>query len=81
LAPALAGRALPDDTLFIFARAAEGARMPLAILRKRVADLPLSFTLDDTLALTPEMKISSFAEVKIEARVSKSGQPCHRRAT
>lgn len=74
LAPALAGRALPDDTLFIFARAAEGARMPLAILRKRVADLPLSFTLDDTLALTPEMKISSFAEVKIEARVSKSGQ-------
>ena len=74
LAPALAGKAQPDDTLFVFARAANGQRMPLAVLRKRVADLPLTFTLDDSLALNPEMKISSFAEVKIEARISKSGQ-------
>ena len=74
LAPALAGKAQPDDTLFVFARAVNGPRMPLAVLRKRVADLPLTFTLDDTLALNPEMKISSVAEVKVEARISKSGQ-------
>ncbi|MFI4981130.1 MAG: c-type cytochrome biogenesis protein CcmI [Nevskiales bacterium] len=74
LAKALAAGAQPDDTLFVFARAANGPRMPLAVLRKRVADLPLSFTLDDSLALNPEMKISSVAEVKVEARISKSGQ-------
>ena len=74
LAPSLAGKAQPDDTLFIFARAVNGPRMPLAVLRKRVADLPLSFTLDDSMAMSPAMKISSFADVRIEARVSKSGQ-------
>jgi cytochrome c-type biogenesis protein CcmH len=74
LGPALAGKAQPDDTLFVFARAVNGPRMPLAVLRKRVSDLPLSFTLDDSLALNPEMKISGVAEVKVEARVSKSGQ-------
>ncbi|MDO8788247.1 MAG: c-type cytochrome biogenesis protein CcmI [Sulfuritalea sp.] len=74
LAPALAGKAQPDDTLFILARAVDGPRMPLAVLRKRVADLPLSFTLDDSLALDPQMRLSSVAAVNIEARISKSGQ-------
>lgn len=74
LAPALADKARPDDTLFIFARAVNGPRMPLAVLRKRVADLPMSFTLDDSLALNPEMKISGAAQVKIEAHISRSGQ-------
>ena len=74
LSPALAAQAGPDDTVFIFARPAEGARMPVAILRKQVKDLPLSFTLDDTLAMAPEAKLSLFPQVVVSARISRSGQ-------
>ncbi len=74
LAPALAARVLPTDTVFVFARAAEGPRMPLAIVRRTVADLPFSFTLDDSMAMSPQMKLSGFAKVIVGARVSRSGQ-------
>ena len=50
IAPALAGKIGPTDTVFIFARAAQGPRMPLAILRAQARDLPLTFSLDDTMA-------------------------------
>ncbi|HEY6241712.1 MAG TPA: c-type cytochrome biogenesis protein CcmI [Burkholderiales bacterium] len=72
LAPELARKVAPDDTVFIFARAAEGPRMPLAILRKRGSDLPLEFTLDDSMAMGPQMNLSAFSRVVIGARVSKS---------
>jgi len=72
LAPALAGKVAPNDTVFIFARAAEGPRMPLAILRKRGSDLPVEFTLDDSMAMGPQMNLSAFPRVVIGARVSKS---------
>ena len=74
LAPALQGRVAPDDTLFVFARAVNGSRMPLAVLRKQVKDLPLSFTLDDSLAMSPAAKLSSAANVVVGARISKSGK-------
>jgi len=73
LAPALAAKAKPDDTLFVFARAAEGPRMPLAILRKQVKDLPLSFTLDDSMAMSPEARVSSVPRVVVGARISARG--------
>ncbi|HEX2540618.1 MAG TPA: tetratricopeptide repeat protein [Caldimonas sp.] len=73
LAPALAASAAPDDTVFVFARAAEGGRMPLAILRARVADLPLSFTLDDSSAMSPTARLSGASSVVVAARISKSG--------
>ena len=73
LAPALAAKALPTDTVFVFARAVEGPRMPLAVQRAKVSDLPLDFKLDDSLAVSPDFKISGFTEVRIEARISRSG--------
>jgi cytochrome c-type biogenesis protein CcmH len=74
LSPALAAQAGPDDTVFVFARAADGPRMPLALLKKRVADLPFDFVLDDSLAMSPAAKLSGAAQVVVGARISKSGQ-------
>ncbi len=74
LSPALRAQTTPDEVVFIFARAVNGSRMPLAVRRARVADLPLDFMLDDSQAMSPDNKISSAQELRIEARVSKSGQ-------
>jgi cytochrome c-type biogenesis protein CcmH len=73
LSAALQGKAAPGDTVFIFARAATGPRMPLAIMRKKVSDLPFNFVLDDSTAMSPDNKLSSAAQVVVGARISKSG--------
>ena len=73
LAPSIAAGAKPDDTVFVFARPADGSRMPVALVRARVRDLPLSFTLDDSTAMLPDRKLSQHADVVIGARVSRSG--------
>jgi cytochrome c-type biogenesis protein CcmH len=73
LAPALAAKASPEDTVFVFARPAEGSRMPLAIIRKQVKDLPFRFELSDSMAMTPQSRLSAFSQVVVGARVSKAG--------
>ena len=71
--PALAANVSPQDTVFIYANAAEGPRMPLAIIRTTVDKLPYDFVLDDSLAMIPQMKLSQVKSVMVRARISKSG--------
>lgn len=73
LAPALAARTAPEDTVFVLARPAQGSRMPLAAVRAKVKDLPLKFSFDDSMAMNPSAKLSDYSEVVVAARVSKSG--------
>ncbi len=61
------------DSVFIFARASTGPRMPLAVVRLSVADLPVSVTLDDSMAMIPNMSVSAFPSVTVSARISPSG--------
>lgn len=69
----LQAQAGPEDTVFIFARAANGPRMPLAIVVKQVRDLPVTVVLDDSQAMSPAMALSGFETVEVGARISKSG--------
>ena len=70
----VAAQAKPDDLLFVFARPDEGSRMPLAVVRAKVADLPLQFSFDDSMALSGGQKISDLGTISIEARVAKAGK-------
>lgn len=74
LTPGLAAQVAPEHTVFVFARAAEGSRMPLAIVKKQVRDLPFDFTLDDSTAMTPQTRLSQASRVVVGARISKTGQ-------
>lgn len=81
IAPGLAEKIAPGDMLFVLARAAGAAgssaptsRMPLAVLRiPAPQSWPYLFALTDAMAMAPGMNLSSFPEVVIEARISKSG--------
>ena len=73
LDPSLASQVSPQDTVFIYANAADGPRMPLAIVRTTVDKLPYDFVLDDSMAMNPQMKLSHISSVMVRARISRSG--------
>jgi len=74
IAPELLERAAPGDTVFVYAKAASGPPMPLAIRRFRAADLPLEAYLGKEHSMTPAMTLDDFDSLRVIARVSKSGQ-------
>ena len=73
LSPELRAQTSPEDTVFIFAKAAPNGRMPLAAERKQVKDLPYQFTLDDSKSMSPQARLSGATQVVVSARISKSG--------
>ncbi len=74
LAPGLASKGSPTDTLFVFAKAVDGPPMPVAIVRATKRELPFSFRLDDSNSPMPARKLSQAGTVVIVARLSKSGE-------
>ncbi|NOS72987.1 MAG: c-type cytochrome biogenesis protein CcmI [Methyloglobulus sp.] len=73
LANELQSSVKPEDTVFIYAQAITGPKMPLAIIRKQARELPLSVNLTDADSMLPNMKLSSFKQVRLLARISKFG--------
>ncbi|MFQ5938259.1 MAG: c-type cytochrome biogenesis protein CcmI, partial [Acidiferrobacterales bacterium] len=73
LEPSLINESAPEDTVFIFVRAPQGPRAPIAVTRARVKDLPLSFEFDDSMSMVPQLRLSQFPEVLVAARISHSG--------
>lgn len=64
----------PDHTVYIYARAANGSKIPLAITRKQVRDLPMTVDLTEAMAMNPALTLASATKVIVVARVSQSGQ-------
>jgi cytochrome c-type biogenesis protein CcmH len=75
ISPELLGEVAPEDTVFVFARAVSGPPMPLAVGRYTLATLPGEIVLDDSSAMSPQLRISGFEQVAVQARVAKGGQP------
>jgi cytochrome c-type biogenesis protein CcmH len=72
LAPGMKDKTTPSDIVMVIARL-PGTRVPLAVLRASASELPMKFTLDDSMAMNPQALISTAKEVEVEARVSKTG--------
>ncbi len=75
ISPQLKAKAKPGDAVFVYAKAMQGPPMPLAVRKLTLADLPVALTLSDADAMMPSMKLSSFNQVVVGARVSTSGNP------
>ena len=74
ISPAIQAQINPEHTLFIYAQAAQGPKMPLAIVRKQAKDLPIQVSLDSSMAMMPTMSLDKFEDVILLARISASGQ-------
>ncbi|BAN28106.1 tetratricopeptide repeat protein [Caballeronia insecticola] len=74
LSPELEGRVHPGDTVFVYALADDGSRMPLAVRRLQADQLPTTVRLDDSMSMAPNRRLSDFARISVAARVSASGK-------
>ena len=70
----LKSKTQPDQVVFVFAKAVRGPRAPLAAVRAQVKDIPMTVTLDDSMAMAPMFRLSNFSDVKVSARISQNGQ-------
>ncbi|MCD4863264.1 c-type cytochrome biogenesis protein CcmI [Pseudomonas sp. PLB05] len=75
LAPAVAQRVRPEDSVFVLALAVDQPGPPLAVRRLRVADLPRRVRLDDGDAMLPQRKLSDYRQVRPVVVIARSGDP------
>ena len=73
LAPGLMSKVSPSDTVFIYATPTQGSRMPLAIVRTTVGQLPFNFVLDESSAMSPQASLAGQSQVTLRARISSTG--------
>ncbi|MGC1509759.1 c-type cytochrome biogenesis protein CcmI [Ketobacter sp. MCCC 1A13808] len=73
IAPEVKSQLKSSDILFIYAKAAQGPPLPLAVVRQPVADWPVAAVLSDENAMTPTMTLSKFDKVVVQARISPTG--------
>jgi len=73
--PEIQSQTSPSDFVFVFARAQSGPPAPLAVKRLTVADLPAQVQLSDSDAMIEQFKLSLFEDIRVIARISKSGDP------
>lgn len=71
LAEGLSEKIPPNGFLFVFAQDASGeVRMPAAVVKSRLSELPVSITLSDANAMMPTYKLSQLNQVRLVARIS-----------
>jgi cytochrome c-type biogenesis protein CcmH len=63
----------PALTVYIFAKAVSGPPMPLAVVKRKVADLPLQVVLDESMAMMAGFSIADFDQIIVTARISETG--------
>ncbi len=63
------------ETVFVYARAWNGPKMPLAIKKLSIQELPAEIVLDESMAMAPGMSIDKFPELEVVARISRTGSP------
>lgn len=74
LSPALKDKVRANDILFVYAHAASGSPMPLAIKRIKASQLPITVTLTNAMSMAPGHDLSSAGKVTLTARISRSGK-------
>ncbi|MGS2716687.1 c-type cytochrome biogenesis protein CcmI [Eionea flava] len=63
----------PNSIVFVYARAWQGAKMPLSIARYPLSELPEKITLTNAMAMSPQLNLDSATEFELVARISSSG--------
>lgn len=62
-----------NDAVFVYAKAKQGPRMPLAVQRMTLSAIPATVTLDDSMAMVQGMNLSAFDKLEVSARLTKTG--------
>jgi cytochrome c-type biogenesis protein CcmH len=73
VSPEVQSQIAAGATLFVYAMAEEGSRRPVAIWRGTPTSWPVRFALSDSMGMGAPPMLSSLAQVRLVARVSKTG--------